>query len=86
MKNKRYKLEDLKVGMWIYESELYDICGTHVVLIHSKEVDDDIYGQIGFIGKDITSEVSALNKAENLLIYDYYQSEADSEGEIIYEA
>lgn len=91
MQSHRYKLEDLKVGIWVYESELYDIYDTHIVLIHCKEVDPDedefidIYGQIGFIGSEITKESTKLNTEESGLIDVYYKDKDEALGHIHYD-
>lgn len=35
---KRYKLEDLKIGMSVYADELYDIEGVYILLTNPKVV------------------------------------------------
>lgn len=37
---KRYKLEDLKIGMKVYIDELYDIEGVYIILKNPKVVQD----------------------------------------------
>ena len=91
MQNHRYKIEDLKVGMWVYESELYDIYDTYIILLHCERVEPDeeefidLYGQVGFIGHEITSEASKVNIKENDPISVYHKCSIDMYEGLTYE-
>lgn len=57
---KKYTLPELKVGMQVRKSQLSEIVDVYIVLTDVKSVNNDLDGKIGFIGKEITEEITKL--------------------------
>lgn len=64
---KRYKLEDLKIGMKVYIDELYDIEGVYIILKNPKVVQDGIFTRAeGVIDKISTRKLHVTHDNESL--------------------
>lgn len=50
MSNKKYKLEDLKLGMEVSRKELSEICDIYMLIVYRNMT--DTHGKLAFIGKD----------------------------------
>lgn len=84
MSDKRYKLEDLKIGMPVKVSELSNIYNMHIILIGAEWCEDgDVKGKIAYIGEELTEE------SDNIIISNkvrgVYNEHLDIEGEVFYD-
>ena len=61
---KKYTLPELKVGMQVRKSQLSEIVDVYIVLTDVKSVNNDLDGKIGFIGKEITEEMTKLRNPQ----------------------
>lgn len=61
MAEKRYKLEELKVGMRVTVKELSDVLDTYIILINIESLGfDNVIGDIAYIGKELTPESTRI--------------------------
>ena len=50
MKNRKYRLEDLRLGMQVTDEQLSDIYDTHMLIVYGNMKDE--VGSLAFIGKN----------------------------------
>ena len=60
VKGQSLKLEDINIGDKVYKSNLDGIYDTYIILINSKLVNNDIYGEIAFIGKELNEQSTEI--------------------------
>lgn len=69
MSNKKYKLEDLKLGMVVSAEQLSEIYDTWIILAKPKNSNyKHGEGVISFIGKEANSESEKLYNGKNIII------------------
>lgn len=85
MADSKLKLEDLNLGMWVYEDQLSDIFGVYITLINSKLENDRIYGKIAFIGKELTKEADAVKSDFGAICAIYNEDNSDVDCEVCYD-
>lgn len=56
----KLSLPELHIGMKVYKNQLSEIYDTYIVLTEVTDTEYGLYGQVGFIGKEITDEVAKL--------------------------
>lgn len=62
-------INELQTGMLVNQKQLRNIYGYHIVLTGVKITQNIITGIVSFIGKELNSESSSLEKP----IFDFYQ-------------
>lgn len=69
MNDKKYKLEDLKLGMVVSAEQLSEIYDTWIILTKPKNSNyKHGEGVISFIGKEANSESEKLYNGKNIII------------------
>lgn len=69
MNDKKYKLEDLKLGMVVSAEQLSEIYDTWIILAKPKNSNyKHGEGVISFIGKEANSESEKLYNGKNIII------------------
>lgn len=81
---KTYALDDLMLGMEVSAAQLKNVYDTHIVLIDSRVIENDICGKIGFIGKELNNESDKLNRPDTV-VADIYNSKSDAEDDVTYD-
>lgn len=83
---KKYKLEDLKLGMRVKSKELSDILNTYVALgkVEYTDMGLDVEGDIIFIGKTLDNEYEASKKYGGTISIIFNDS-LEREGDIEYD-
>lgn len=77
-------LSELHIGMKVYKSQLTEIYDTYIILTDVIDTKKGLYGQIGFIGKEITDEVSKLRNEITPLTCVFHDS-TEIGDDVIYE-
>lgn len=88
MENKRYKLEDLHVGMHVKKSELSDIFDTLFILTDSQQVpgtDLDVEGNLVYFGPWNSAESYYWYHESHKPICPIYFDSSDIEGLVSYD-
>ena len=83
MKKEKLRLEDLKVGLGVYKSQLSNIYDTYILLRDFDIVEDDLYGVI-----DTITPIQTLDARDKILsgkTYCVYNDREDLEGDSFYE-
>lgn len=62
--NHKYAVRDLRYGMQVKKSQLSEILDTYIVLTNVYSTGNDLVGNVGFIGKEITEEVAKLRNPD----------------------
>lgn len=69
MKNRKYRLEDLKLGMVVFAEQLSEIYDTWIMLVQPKGSNYGLTeGIVSFIGNEPTTESDKLFGHENVVI------------------
>ena len=71
---KKYKIEDLQIGMRVNKENLSEIYDMWIILYRPKNMQLLEDGIIGFIGKETNSESDALYTGDNIIIPVYNDS------------
>lgn len=71
---KKYTLPELKLGMEVKIDELSNILDTYIILVDVYKVGKDLAGKIGFIGEELTAEVSKLRSPDRAITSVYNNS------------
>lgn len=82
---KKYKLEDLKLGMRVESDNLSEIKDTHIILTEAQYISGiNMSGKISFIGQELTDEARDLYKP-GVSIYDVYNDSLEEDEELEYD-
>ncbi len=82
--NNKLSINDISVGMKVYKNQLSEIYDTYIILTEVIDTVDGLYGQIGFIGNEITDDVSKLRNEITPLTCVYNDS-TEIGDDVIYE-
>lgn len=84
MSDKRYKLEDLKIGMRVTILELSEIYDTYIILINTESLGiNDLKGDIAYIGKELTPESTRIVMSHKT--FGVYNDSMEVEGDVSYD-
>ena len=81
---KKYALQELRLGMQVKKSQLSDILDTYIILTDVSSIGQDLVGRIGFIGKEITEEVTKL-RSPKVAITCIYNNSTEMGDDVTYD-
>lgn len=85
MNTKKYKLEDLRLGMVVSAEQLNEIYDTWIMLVQPKGSNYELTeGIVSFIGKEPTTESDKLFNQGNVVI-PVFNDSLEAEEDIYYE-
>ena len=81
---KKYTLDELKLGTKVYKKQLSEIYDTYIILTDVKNTENGLYGIIGFIGSKVTNEVKKL-RDKGTPMTSVYNNSDEMGDDVVYE-